>query len=103
MTLTAVPGPTALSRAAYDGWRSADKRVAVIWGALFLDVLAFSAQALVLPIPGPVGQLLTQGALPIALGLALMVNPRAVMRPNAVMLILTVAAVVAIMSSLHSE
>jgi hypothetical protein len=103
MTLAAIPAPGALSGAAYDRWRSADKRVAVVWAALFLNVLAFTSQALVVPIPGSIGQMVTQGALPIALGLALMVNPRAVMRPNLFMLILTLAAVVAVMSSFHSE
>ena len=57
----------------------------------------------VLPIPGPIGQMMTQGALLIAFGLALMVNPRAVMRPNVFLLILTLAAVVAMMTSIHSE
>ncbi len=103
MSVAAVPGTAALSGAAYDRWRSADKRVALVWGALFLNVLAFAAMPMVLPIPGKIGQLLTQGALFAALGLALMVNPRAVMRPNVVMLILTVAAVVAMMTSVHSE
>jgi hypothetical protein len=99
--------PTTITRAAaLSGsparWRSADKRVALVWGALFLNVLTF-ADATVLPIPAPIGQLLTQGALVVALGLALMVNRRAVMRPNAVMLILSLAAVVALMASVHSE
>jgi hypothetical protein len=103
VTLAAIPGTAALSGAAYDRWRPADKRVALIWGALFLNVLAFSEQPLVVPIPGSIGQMLTQGALLFALGLALMVNPRVVMRPNAFLFILTVAAVVALMVSIHSE
>jgi hypothetical protein len=104
MTLATFPGASAaLSGAAYDRWRSADKRVALVWGALFLNVLAFAEMPTVLPIPGKIGQLMTQGALLAALGLALMVNPRAVMRPNVVMLILTLAAVVAMMTSVHSE
>jgi hypothetical protein len=103
VTLAAAPGPAALSGAAYDRWRPADKRVALVWAALFLNVLAWSEQVLVVPIPGSIGQLITQGALPVALGLALMVNPRAVMRPNAFMLIFTLAAVVAVMSSFHSD
>ena len=95
--------PGALSGAASAQWRLADKRVALIWGALFLNVLAYATMPTVVPIPGRVGQLLTQGALAVALGLALMVNTRAVMRPNAFMLILTLAAVVALMTSIHSE
>jgi hypothetical protein len=76
--------------------------VALVWGALFLNVLAFAGGSM-LPIPGAIGQMVTQGALLVAVGLALMVNPRAVMRPNTVMLILTLAAVVALMTSIHSE
>jgi hypothetical protein len=102
MTLDAFAGPAALSGAASRRWRSADKRVALVWGALFLNVLAFTTMPTVLPIPGRIGQLCTQGALALALGVALMVNPRAVMRPNTFMLILTLAAVVAMMTSIHS-
>jgi hypothetical protein len=46
--------------------------------------------------------MITQGALAFALSVALMVNRRAVMRPNVFMLIVTVAAVVALMTSIHS-
>jgi hypothetical protein len=103
VTLAPLPTSAALSGAAYDRWRRADKRVALVWAALFLNVLAWSDQPLVLPVPGSIGQLMTQGALLIALGLALMVNPRAVMRPNAFLFLLSIAAVVALMTSLHSE
>ena len=103
MSMAPVASPTVRSGAASAHWRPADKRVALIWGALFLNVLAFAGAPTLLPIPGGIGQMLTQGALWIALGLALMVNPRAVMRPNAFMLILTLAAVVALMTSIHSE
>lgn len=103
MSLTTLAGRNGPSGAVSVRWRSADKRVAVVWGALFLNVLTFGGMPMLLPIPGPVGQLLTQGSLVVALGLALMVNPRAVMRPNTFMLILTLAAVVALMSSIHSE
>jgi hypothetical protein len=84
-------------------WKATDKRIALVWGALFLNVLAFSTQVLVVPIPGSIGQLVTQGALPVALGLALMANARAIVRPNAFMLILTLASVMAVMVSIHSE
>ena len=102
MTLASLPSPAALSGTAAARWRAADKRVALVWGALYLNVLTFSAMELVVPIPGPVGQLLTQGALVVGLGAALMLNPRAVMRPNTFLLTLTLAAVVALMSSVHS-
>lgn len=101
MTVAAPPSPVALSGAACARWRPADKRVALVWGALFLNVLTFGGTS-ALPIPGPVGQMLTQGALVLALVLGLMLNPRAVMRPNTFLLILTLAAVVALMSSVHA-
>ena len=74
-----------------------------VWGALFFNVLAFSANPTVVPIPRPVGQLLTQGALVLALALALAVNRRGVMRPNLVLVLLTMLSVVAVMASIHNE
>ncbi len=47
------------------------------------------------PDPRPVGQLVTQGALPLALGLALIVNPRVVLRPSLVLVLLTLLALTA--------
>jgi hypothetical protein len=102
MSLTSIPGSAVLSGAASARWRSADKRVALIWGALFINVLAYADATALLPLPGKVGQMICQGSLFIALGLVLMTNPRAVMRPNAFMLVLTLAAVVALMTSIHS-
>ena len=94
------------------GWRPALDGVRVkgvpgpmlaVWGALFFNVLAFSANPTVVPIPRPVGQLLTQGALVLALALALAVNRRGVMRPNLVLVLLTMLSVVAVMASIHNE
>jgi len=80
-----------------------DKRVRRAWGALFLNVLAFSGMATVVPIPGPVGQLITQGALALAFVLALAANPAGLLRPNLYVVVLSVMAVVAVMVSLHNE
>jgi O-antigen ligase len=74
-----------------------------VWAALFLNVLAFSLEPTILPIPQLVGQLMTQGSLALALPLALVVNRRAVMRPNLVLVLLTALALVALMVSIHSE
>lgn len=102
MTLTQVPMQGGVPDVARARWRAADKRVALTWGALSLNVLAFYSMPIVVPVPGRVGQLVTQGALAVAMALALTVNRRAVVRPNAFLLIVTVAAVVALMASLHS-
>ena len=79
------------------------RRMVLVWGALFLNVLAFYATATVLPVPQPVGQLATQGALPLALALALIVNPRVVLRPSLVLVLLTLLAVAALMVSVHNQ
>ena len=49
------------------------RRMVLVWAALFLNVLTFYAVPIVVPVPAAVGQLMTQGALPLALGLALIV------------------------------
>jgi hypothetical protein len=73
------------------------------WAALFLNVLAFSGLPTLIPIPGMIGQLLTQGSLIFAFLLALVANPRGVIRPNLFLVLLTVLAVVALMVSIHNQ
>jgi O-antigen ligase len=75
----------------------------LVWAALFLNVLAFSGLKTVIPIPTSVGQMLTQGSLVLAFLLALMANPRGVIRPSIFLVLLTLLAVVALMVSLHNE
>jgi hypothetical protein len=77
--------------------------VVLVWGALFLNVLTFSRTGTVVPIPETVGKLITQAAAPVAVLLAIMVNRRAVVRPNLVLALLSVMAVVALAASVHNE
>jgi len=72
------------------------------WSALWLNVMAFLGTSLI-PIPGAVGQLITQGALPLALFLALMANPRGIVRPNLVLILITLMALAAFLASLYNE
>ena len=74
-----------------------------VWMALFLNVLAFSGLPTLIPIPTTVGQLVTQGALILALLLALLANPRGVIRPNLFLVLLSALAVVALMVSIHNQ
>jgi hypothetical protein len=74
-----------------------------VWGALFFNVLAFAELPTLVPIPTIVGQLATQGALGLALLLALLANPRGVIRPNLFLVLLTMLGVVALMVSIHNE
>ncbi len=73
------------------------------WAALFLNVLAFSGLPTLIPIPGSVGQLLTQGAVLAAVLLALLANRSVVIRPNLLLTLLTLLAVVSLMASVHNE
>ena len=67
--------------------RSARRLVKATWFLLVLNVMTFypktwSGEPLVLPIPSVLGKLVTQGALPIALLLALAANRRKLIRPS---------------------
>ncbi|MFC5729980.1 MULTISPECIES: O-antigen ligase family protein [Nocardioides] len=73
------------------------------WAALFLNVLAFAGSVILVPIPESLGQLVTQGALLLAALLALILNRRATLRPDVFLVLLTVLAVVTLMTSLHNE
>jgi hypothetical protein len=73
------------------------------WMALFLNVLAFSGLPTLIPIPGMIGQLVTQGALVAALLLALLANPWGIIRPNLFLVMLTLLAIVALMVSIHNQ
>lgn len=68
------------------------RRVGLIWGLLVLNVLSWGAGMSVLPIPSSIGKLITQGALSLALLLALLVNPRLKVRPNIFLLLVTLLA-----------
>lgn len=74
-------------RTAAEMERSVRRRVYLTWGLLSLNVLTFypstwSGQPLILPIPSAFGKLVTQGALPAALFMALTINRRKLIRPS---------------------
>lgn len=73
------------------------------WFALFVNVLAFSGLPTLIPIPGSVGQLLTQGSVVAALLLALLANRSVVIRPNLLLVLLTLLGIVSLMASVHNE
>lgn len=58
------------------------RRVGITWGLMVLNAATFYSGVSGLPIPGIVGKAITQGALPVALLLALSLNRRLVVRPN---------------------
>lgn len=63
--------------------RSVRRRIGTAWTLLFLNTLTYApVPGLLLPIPSHFGKAIAQGALPLALLVALTANPRVRLRPN---------------------
>jgi hypothetical protein len=82
--------------------------VALALGLLVLNVVTFyprtwSGQPLLLPIPSTAGKLMTQGALPVALLLALSVNRRLVIRPSVFLCLVSLFFIEALMTCLQAQ
>ena len=97
-------GPSLSSAQSRERW--VRRRVGITWGLLFLNVLTFAngtwnGLPLIVPIPHVIGKLITQGALPAALLMALTVNRRLAIRPNVFMCLLSLLVIEAFVSSLH--
>jgi hypothetical protein len=83
-------------------------RVGTVWGLLILNVLTFysvtwDGQPLFLPVPAVLGKLIAQGALPLALLVALTVNRRLIFRPNVFLCLVTLLAIEAVLTMLRHE
>lgn len=78
--------------------RRLKRSVGTIWGLLILNVLSFAPGVSVIPIPASVGKALTQGALSLAVLLALIVNPKVKFRPNVFLLLVTLMALEAVVT-----
>jgi hypothetical protein len=74
-----------------------------VWAALFSSVLTFLGLETLVPIPRPLGQLITASMLPVALVLALLANPRAAVRLNPFLIVMSLLAVMALMVSIHND
>lgn len=72
------------------------------WGLLVLNVLTFFPHQSVFPIPSSVGKAITQGALQIAILLALSVNRKLLIRPNMMLSLMSLLAAGAVMASFQS-
>ena len=82
------------------GVESRARRVSIIWALLFFNVLG-PVQGALLPIPHRVAQIMTQGALFVALILALTVNSRMRIRPNWFLGLYTLLAISSLMMSVR--
>ncbi len=73
----------------------------LIWALLFFNGMAFSAVPLLVPIPGAVGKLLTQGSLAAAALLVLIFNRHRLIRPNLCLSLYSLLALLGVMASLR--
>ncbi|MGH3928450.1 MAG: O-antigen ligase family protein [Pseudonocardiaceae bacterium] len=77
--------------------------VGLVWALLVVNTLGSLGVQTVVSIPRPVLQMVTMGSLGVAFGLALLLNPRLLVRPSAFLLLLSLLLLVAITSSLFLE
>ena len=77
------------------------RRVGLVWGLLVLNVLTFYGS--VLPIPTSLGKAVAQGALPVALFVALTLNRRLMLRPNVFLCLVSLLVVEAVLTSLRPQ
>jgi len=81
--------------------RSVERRVQTVWGLLFLNAIGYSG--LLIHIPSIAGKAITQGALPVALVIALTVNRRLVVRPSGFLCLVTILPAAAILPALEPQ
>lgn len=79
------------------------KLVGVAWALLVVNTLGSQGAQTFLPVPQPVYQLVTMGSLLGAFGLALVLNPRVRLRPNAYLLLLSLLLVVSVVATVGQE
>jgi hypothetical protein len=78
-----------------------DRRVGVVWGLLVLNTLTYTG--FLFHIPSVLGKVITQGALPAALVLALMANRRIAIRPNMFLCLVSLLAIEATLTALEPQ
>jgi hypothetical protein len=99
--MPAMPAmPAGLSKQLDPAERSR-RRVTIVWGFLFFNVMAYSTLPTLIHIPSHVGKALTQAALVAALVLAVSVNRRGLLRPNVFLALSSVLAITSLMMSLR--
>ena len=81
--------------------RSVRRRVGLTWGLMVLNTMGYTG--LLVHVPSAFGKLITQGALPLALVVALTVNRRLVIRPNVFLCLVTVMTLGAVVACLHPQ
>jgi PST family polysaccharide transporter len=81
--------------------RLVNRRAAIAWSLLILNVLTYYGT--LVHVPSGFGKLITQGALPAALLVALTANRRVIIRPNVFLCLVSLLVVEAIITSLEPQ
>jgi hypothetical protein len=81
--------------------RSIRRRVGVAWGLLVLNSMTYAGS--VLPVPNAVGKLIQQGAVSVALIVALTVNRRVTVRPNVFLCLVSLLVLEAVVTTLQPQ
>src|SRR5437016_4171684 len=81
--------------------RSTRRAIATAWGLLLVDTLQYVG--LLVHVPSAVGKLITQGALPLALLVALSTNRKMILRPNVFLSLATLLVIEAAVTSLTAQ
>ena len=76
-------------------------KVGLAWGLLFLNAIEYTG--FLVHIPSAAGKAITQGALPLALVVALSVNRRVIVRPNVFLCLTTLLVLDAVLTSLQPQ
>jgi O-antigen ligase len=83
--------------------RRVERRVGLAWGLLVLNVLTFTPGTAVIPIPGTVGKLITQAALPVALFMVMTVNRRGLIRSNVFLCLVSLLLIDTIVTCVQAQ
>ncbi|HEX6519263.1 MAG TPA: lipopolysaccharide biosynthesis protein [Streptosporangiaceae bacterium] len=81
--------------------RATRRGVEIAWGLLFLNALVFYGS--VWHIPSALGKAITQGALPMGLLVALIINRRLLVRPNLFLCLVSLLAIEAVITTLQPQ
>ena len=82
--------------------RSIRRRISAAWGLLYLNTLTYVPGGL-LPLPSPMGKAVTQGALQLAILIALTVNPKLKFRPNVFLCLVSVLVLDTVVTALQPQ
>jgi hypothetical protein len=81
----------------------APRLLGLVWALLVINTLGSQGAITLVPIPRPIAQMVTMGAVVAAFVFALLLNPKIQLRPSAYLLLLTFLLTVSIVSSLRLE